>query len=80
MFYLNCILILLSSLKSCLNNLSSTQALQSNASKVYTLHLFNITVEDAGEYVCMAESVHAGETVQAMQSAWLDVLPGETHT
>ncbi|XP_019941395.2 fibroblast growth factor receptor 4 [Paralichthys olivaceus] len=51
-------------------------ALQSNASKVYTLHLFNITVEDAGEYVCMAESIHAGETVQAMQSAWLDVLPG----
>lgn len=54
------------------------QALQSNASKVNTLHLSNITLEDAGEYICMAESTHAGQTVQALQSAWLEVLPGET--
>lgn len=55
------------------------QALQSNASKVNTLDLSNITLEDAGEYICMAENAHAGRTVQAMQSAWLEVLPGETH-
>lgn len=67
-------------LKSCWYDLPSMQALQSNAFKVNTLHLSNITVEDAGEYICMAESTHAGKTVQAMQSAWLDVLPGETHT
>uniref|UniRef100_A0A8C6Q2Y7 Fibroblast growth factor receptor 4 n=1 Tax=Nothobranchius furzeri TaxID=105023 RepID=A0A8C6Q2Y7_NOTFU len=52
--------------------------LQSNGSKVNTLHLSNISEEDAGEYICMAESTHAGQTVQAMQSAWLQVLPGET--
>nr|XP_061801552.1 fibroblast growth factor receptor 4-like [Nerophis lumbriciformis] len=50
--------------------------LQSNMSKVSTLHLSNISMEDAGEYVCMAESKHRGKTVQAMQSAWLEVLPG----
>ncbi|MEQ2206341.1 Fibroblast growth factor receptor 4, partial [Xenoophorus captivus] len=27
------------------------------------------------EYICMAESVHGGQTFQAMQSAWLEVLP-----
>lgn len=43
-----------------------------------TLHLSNITLEDAGEYICMAENTHAGQTVQAMQSAWLEVLAGET--
>lgn len=26
----------------------------------------------------MAENTHAGQAVQAMQSAWLEVLPGET--
>uniref|UniRef100_A0A7N5ZVW1 Fibroblast growth factor receptor n=1 Tax=Anabas testudineus TaxID=64144 RepID=A0A7N5ZVW1_ANATE len=50
--------------------------LQTNTSKLNTLHLTNITLQDAGEYICMAESTHAGQTVQAMQSAWLDVLPG----
>ncbi|KAI9531963.1 Fibroblast growth factor receptor 4 [Dissostichus eleginoides] len=50
--------------------------LQINASKVNTLHLSNITLEDAGEYLCMAEGSHAGQAVQAMQAAWLDVLPG----
>lgn len=55
------------------------QPLQTNTSKLNTLHLTNITLQDAGEYICMAESTHAGQTVQAMQSAWLDVLPGETH-
>lgn len=59
------------------NNLSSMQALQSNASKLNTLHLSNISLQDAGEYICMAESMHAGQMVQAMQSAWLQVLPGE---
>lgn len=49
------------------------QALQSNASKVYTLDLHNVTTDDAGEYVCVAEST----TGQVMQSAWLEVLPGK---
>lgn len=53
------------------------QPLQSNASKVNTLHLSNITAEDAGEYICMAESRHGGQALQAMRSAWLEVLPGE---
>lgn len=57
-------------------HLRALTALQSNASKVYTLHLTNITLEDAGEYICMAESTQSGQTVQAMQSAWLEVLPG----
>lgn len=61
------------------NNLFSVQALQSNASKMNTLYLSNVTMDDAGEYICMAESTHGGHSVQAMQSAWLDVLPGETH-
>uniref|UniRef100_A0AAQ5XWL6 Fibroblast growth factor receptor 4 n=1 Tax=Amphiprion ocellaris TaxID=80972 RepID=A0AAQ5XWL6_AMPOC len=56
--------------------LRALTALQSNGSKVNMLHLSNITLEDAGEYICMAESIHAGQTVQAMQSAWLEVLPG----
>lgn len=43
-------------------------------SKVNTLHLSNISLEDAGEYICVAENSHAG---QAMQSAWLEVLPGK---
>lgn len=46
-------------------------------SKVNTLHLSNISMEDAGEYICVAENSHAGQAVQAMQSAWLDVLPGK---
>ncbi|XP_061596549.1 fibroblast growth factor receptor 4 [Cololabis saira] len=50
--------------------------LESSGSKVKVLHLSNVTMEDAGEYICMAESIHAGQTVQTMQSAWLDVLPG----
>ncbi|KAG7217192.1 hypothetical protein INR49_027735 [Caranx melampygus] len=56
--------------------LRALTALQSNASKMNTLYLSNITMEDAGEYICMAESTHGGHSVQAMQSAWLDVLPG----
>lgn len=53
--------------------MSLVQPLQSNASKVYVLNLHNITVEDAGEYMCMAES----PTGQTIQSAWLVVLPGK---
>ncbi|XP_056265859.1 fibroblast growth factor receptor 4 [Pseudoliparis swirei] len=56
--------------------LRALTALQSNASKVNTLHLSNVTLEDAGEYICLAENSHAGQAVQAMQSAWLQVLPG----
>lgn len=55
------------------------QPQESSGSKVKALHLSNITAEDAGEYICMAESTHAGQTVQAMQSAWLEVLHGEAH-
>lgn len=43
-------------------------------SKVNTLHLSNIRLEDAGEYICVAENSQTG---QVMQSAWLDVLPGK---
>ncbi|XP_051902436.1 fibroblast growth factor receptor 4-like isoform X2 [Hippocampus zosterae] len=49
--------------------------LRSNASKLNALHLSDIRREDAGEYVCVAESKHKGRTVQAMRSAWLEVLP-----
>ncbi|XP_040038295.1 fibroblast growth factor receptor 4 [Gasterosteus aculeatus] len=56
--------------------LSALTVLQSNGSKVNTLHLSNISLEDAGEYICMAESTHEGQMVQAMQSAWLEVLHG----
>lgn len=45
-------------------------------SKVNTLHLSNIKLEDAGEYICVAENSHAG---QVMQSAWLEVLPGKSY-
>lgn len=53
--------------------ISLLQPLQSNGSKVYMLNLHNVTVEDAGEYICMAEN----PTGQTMQSAWLEVLPGK---
>lgn len=46
-------------------------------SKVKTLHLSNVSLEDAGEYICVAENSQAGQAVQAMQSAWLEVLPGK---
>lgn len=59
-----------------INRLPLVQPLQSNASKVYTLNLHNVTAEDAGEYVCMAQN----PTGRSVQSAWLEVLPGEnTH-
>lgn len=54
--------------------MSVVQPMQSNASKVYMLNLHNVTMEDAGEYICMAEN----PTGQMMQSAWLEVLPGKT--
>lgn len=59
-------------------DLSTTQALEGSMLKQNILHLTNVTLQDAGQYICMAESVHRGHAVQAMQSAWLDVLPGET--
>lgn len=74
---LDCVSLLMLKINS--EELSYVQALQNNASKVNTLDLSNITLEDAGEYICMAENAHGGRAVQAMQSAWLEVLPGETH-
>lgn len=53
--------------------ISVVQPLQNNASKVYVLNLHSVTMEDAGEYICMAEN----PTGQTMQSAWLQVLPGK---
>lgn len=37
------------------------------------LALTNITLEDAGEYVCKAENSEG----QSSRSAWVEVLPGE---
>ncbi|XP_068600440.1 fibroblast growth factor receptor 4 [Brachionichthys hirsutus] len=56
--------------------LRALTVLQSKGSKINTLHLSNISLEDAGEYICLAENTHSGQAVQAMQSAWLEVLPG----
>uniref|UniRef100_A0A6Q2Y2U0 Fibroblast growth factor receptor 4 n=1 Tax=Esox lucius TaxID=8010 RepID=A0A6Q2Y2U0_ESOLU len=57
--------------------LRALTALQSNISKVNTLSLDNVSLEDAGEYICMAETdTHARHQTQSMQSAWLQVLPG----
>lgn len=53
-------------------------ALQSNISKVNSLSLSNVSLEDTGEYICMAETTtQAGHQLQSMQSAWLQVLPGK---
>ncbi|KAK0143768.1 Fibroblast growth factor receptor 4 [Merluccius polli] len=57
------------------DSLRPLTALQSNMSRVNTLQLANVSLADAGEYVCMAEGSLGGKTVQAMQSAWLQVLP-----
>uniref|UniRef100_A0A673XAR8 Fibroblast growth factor receptor 4 n=1 Tax=Salmo trutta TaxID=8032 RepID=A0A673XAR8_SALTR len=57
-------------------HLRALEALQSNISNVNTLSLSNVSLEDAGEYICMAEATtHAGLQLQSMQSAWLQVLP-----
>ncbi|XP_068186814.1 fibroblast growth factor receptor 4 [Antennarius striatus] len=56
--------------------LRALTALQSKGSKINVLHLSNVSLEDAGEYICLAENTHGGQAVQAMQSAWLEVLPG----
>ncbi|XP_072302108.1 fibroblast growth factor receptor 4 [Eucyclogobius newberryi] len=56
--------------------LQALTPLQNNGSKTYSLHLTNVTVDDGGEYICLAQSVHQGQTVQAMESVWLQVLPG----
>ncbi|KAK7925071.1 hypothetical protein WMY93_007381 [Mugilogobius chulae] len=57
--------------------MESLTPLQNNGSKTYSLHLTNITTDDGGEYICLAQSVHQGQTVQAMESAWLRVMPGK---
>lgn len=59
-------------------HLRALTSLQNNGSKTYSLLLTNITSEDGGEYICLAQSVHQGQTVQAMESAWLKVLPVRT--
>jgi len=43
-----------------------------NSSEVEVLYLRNVTMEDAGEYTCLA-----GNSIGlSYQSAWLTVLPG----
>lgn len=51
------------------------QPLLENLSKVNIFPLVNITLEDAGEYVCKAEN-SAG---QATRSAWVEVLSGKSY-
>lgn len=59
-------------------HLRALTPLQNNGSKMYSLQLTNLTKDDGGEYICLAQSVHQGQTVQAMESAWVKVLPGTT--
>uniref|UniRef100_A0A4W4H6V5 Fibroblast growth factor receptor 4 n=1 Tax=Electrophorus electricus TaxID=8005 RepID=A0A4W4H6V5_ELEEL len=51
-------------------HLKALTPLQKNISKVNTLALVNVSLEDAGEYICMAENA-AGQT---SRSAWVEVL------
>uniref|UniRef100_A0AAV2J9L7 receptor protein-tyrosine kinase n=1 Tax=Knipowitschia caucasica TaxID=637954 RepID=A0AAV2J9L7_KNICA len=61
-------------------HLQALTRLQNNGSKTYSLRLRNVTAQDGGEFICLAQSVHQGETVQAMQSAWLHVSTGTKAT
>ncbi|KAJ8348441.1 hypothetical protein SKAU_G00270300 [Synaphobranchus kaupii] len=56
-----------------LPHLRALTPLLSNISKVNVLPLTNVTLEDAGEYICWAEN----SALQSTQSAWLHVLPAE---
>lgn len=49
------------------------QPLLENLSKVNILPLVNVSVKDAGEYICKAEN-SVGQTTH---SAWLEVLSGK---
>lgn len=51
------------------------QPLLENLSKVNILPLVNVTVEDAGEYVCKAEN----SVGQIARSAWVEVLSGKPY-
>lgn len=51
------------------------QPLLENLSKVNILPLVNVTMEDAGEYVCKAEN----SVGQSTLSAWLEVLSGKPY-
>ncbi len=51
------------------------QPLLENLSKVNILPLLNVTVEDAGEYVCKAENSDG----QIARSAWVKVLSGKPY-
>lgn len=51
----------------------SWQTADINSSEVEVLYLRNVSMEDAGEYTCLA-----GNSIGlSYQSAWLTVLPGE---
>lgn len=51
---------------------SPWQTADINSSEVEVLYLRNVSVEDAGEYTCLA-----GNSIGlSYQSAWLTVLPG----
>ena len=53
---------------------SSVQTGSLNMSEVEVLYLTNVTMEDAGEYTCLA-----GNSIgYSHQSAWLTVLSGTT--
>lgn len=51
------------------------QPLLENLSKVNILPLVNVTVEDAGEYVCKADN----SVGQASHFAWVEVLSGKPY-
>lgn len=48
------------------------QPLLENTSKVNILPLVNVSLKDAGEYVCKVEN----SVGQSSRSAWVEVLPG----
>uniref|UniRef100_A0A3B4A909 Fibroblast growth factor receptor 4 n=1 Tax=Periophthalmus magnuspinnatus TaxID=409849 RepID=A0A3B4A909_9GOBI len=55
-------------------HLQALTPLQNNGTKTYSLHLTNITAEDGGEYICLAQSVHQGQTYFKCTVLTSDVL------